>query len=268
MPTEKEDLELDLLKAQKEKTLAEINVLRRTTPVAESVKVFGSMILGVGGVMAAIAGFQFAEVKAEKARNEMTKIEVARDKLNEEVKSLELKKSDLAQENQKLQEDIQTYKTSIAKTNTDLEKLSDMLSTPELASNPELNDVRQGLNATGIELRTTSSLVKDSSANADMNTLIQGLFSSEASVRGKSYEKLMSQYSSSEDLTPALLNYANAHKNNQNGIYNTLVVLSHADNKALRDQSNAVRDFAESVRSIGPRTSERADKLLSRLPEQ
>ncbi|MCU0074346.1 hypothetical protein N8H71_22360 [Pseudomonas koreensis] len=265
MATEKELLEVQLIEAQRDKTLAEIKVLQRTTPITEAIKVFGSMILGIGGVLAAFAGFQFAEVKAEKARNEMANIEDSRKKLNTEVSSLEDKKKELELQNQTLTQKNRILVDSIAKAGNEVEKANDMLSAPALASNPQLDDVRQSLNATGIELRTTT-VVKNAEKTTDLDSLIQGLFSPQAGERGKAYEKIISQYSNSESLIPALLDYANANKQNENGIYNTLVVFSRLDKKLLQDKSSALRTFAESVRSTGPRTSERVDILLSRIP--
>ncbi|MDB5984927.1 MAG: hypothetical protein JWQ69_5942 [Pseudomonas sp.] len=266
MSTEKEALEFNLLRAQMDKTLAEVNVLRRTTPVVESVKILSSMILGVGGVLAALTGYQFAEVKVKMADMEMAGIQAARDKLSEEVVSLDKKKLDLSKENQALQENNRRLNSSLADTKTVVDQVMDKLSTPALAENPQLDGVRQDLNATGIDLRTTSPLPQDSNQTTDMSALIQGLFSPQAATRGQSYEQLMSQYSSSPELAPALLYYAGSHGDNTNGIYNTLVVLSHIDRNSLRKDSAAIRIFAETARGVGPKTSERVDKLLTRLP--
>ncbi|MBD8473407.1 hypothetical protein IFT98_06000 [Pseudomonas sp. CFBP 8770] len=266
MQLEKERYELELLKSQNEKTVAEIKILTRTTPIVESVKLFGSMILGVGGVMAAIAGFQLAEVKAERANIRMSEIQAARAKLDGEVTLLEQKKADLAMENSSLEKENQKFRSDLAKTSISLDKIADKLSTPILAANPQITEIRQDLNATGLDLRTNAPVSNHSDPPADMNVSIQELFSSKARARGDAYQQIMAQYADSPDFPAALLDYADGHKGNENGVYNTLVVLSHLNRNTLQNDSKAIKAFAESVRSVGPLTSERADKLLSRLP--
>lgn len=54
--------------------------------------------------------------------------------------------------------------------------------------------------------------------------MIGGLFSREAKGRVKAYQELISQYGKREELIPALLQYANDHFENDNGIYNALIV--------------------------------------------
>lgn len=267
MELEKARLEFELLKSQNEKTVAEIRVLRRTTPIVESVKVFGSMVLGIGGVMAAIAGFQLAEVKAEKAGIRMSEIQAAREKLDGEVVVLDRKKAELVVENSNLEKENQKLRSSLIHTSISLDEISDKLSTPILAANPQITEIRQDLNATGLDLRANGPLNNVSDPSGDMRASIQGLFATKASVRGDAYEQIISQYANSPNLTSAMLDYADSHKGNENGVYNTLVVLSHLNENTLRKDSKAIRNFAESVRSVGPRTSERVDKLLSRLPD-
>ena len=45
-PTTKEQADIELATAQRQKVLAEIEVLRRTTPLTETIKLIGSMVLG------------------------------------------------------------------------------------------------------------------------------------------------------------------------------------------------------------------------------
>lgn len=47
--TTKEQADIELAVAQRQKVLAEIEVLRRTTPLTETIKLIGSMVLGIGG---------------------------------------------------------------------------------------------------------------------------------------------------------------------------------------------------------------------------
>lgn len=52
---------------------------------------------------------------------------------------------------------------------------------------------------------------------------------------------------------------------NGNGVYNALVLLSRLDARQLRRHDQAIKDFAKSAKDVGPRTAERADKVLARL---
>lgn len=69
-------------------------------------------------------------------------------------------------------------------------------------------------------------------------------------------------------VVPELLTFAADHDgaDRANGIYNTLVLLSHLDADTLVQHAEAVRRFATETRSLGPRTEARADMLVERLP--
>lgn len=255
----KAQLEVELLEAQKEKLLAEIRVLRRTTPFAESVKIVGSMILGIGGAIAALAGFQLAEVKSEKFKNEAHDAAISRDAALQELTQLTEKKAILSKEYSEVQ-------ASLVRTKTELGAISDHLSTPEARSNPQLlTEVRQQVNAVDIELRSAPSGKEAGGSQKTLPALISDLFAPTASVRGRAYEEMIRLYSSDPDLVPSLITYARENVDNENGVYNALVVLSHIDLKKLNADFTTVRSFAESVRKNGSKTSERVDKLLARL---
>ncbi|HYG81142.1 MAG TPA: tetratricopeptide repeat protein, partial [Pyrinomonadaceae bacterium] len=95
---------------------------------------------------------------------------------------------------------------------------------------------------------------------------ISDLFSPQGGTRVKAYGEIMENYSNDPALVPELLSYARARTGNQDGIYNTLVVLSHINRERLRPYVAQITDFARAVESIGPRIKERVDKLLSRMP--
>lgn len=257
----KAQLETELLEAQKQKVLAEIAVLRRTTPVAESIKLIGSIILGIGGAIAAFAGFQLAEVKSEKFKNEAYKAEISRDAALSEVKELTERKMILSKEYSELQ-------VVVRKAKAELGTISDQLSSQEILSDPKLLvAVQQQANAADIELRTASTGKESAGPPKSLTALIAGLFDSTASVRGRAYEDLMQLYSKDPGLVPSLISYGQENINNKNGVYNALVVLSHVDLKKIGADLGAVRNFAEASRRNGDKTSDRANKLLSRIPE-
>ncbi len=78
----------------------------------------------------------------------------------------------------------------------------------------------------------------------------------------------MESYARSPELIPKLLESARKNPQNLNGIYNTLVLLSHLNYSMLPSAHfSEIRAFAESVRSRGSKISERVDVLLQRLPK-
>ncbi|QTT89384.1 hypothetical protein [Pseudomonas chlororaphis] len=220
----KAKLETEPLEVQKEKVLAEISVLRRTTPVAESIKLIGSMILGIGGAIAAFAGFQLAEVKSEKFKNEAYKAEMSRDAALSEVKELTGKKAVLSKEYSELQ-------VALSKAKTELGTISDQLSTQATLSNPKLLMAVQQANAADIELRSAPGGKESAGPPKTMMSLISRLFDSTASVRGRAYEELMQLYLKDPGLMPSLISYGQENINNKNGVYNALVVLRSCRSK-------------------------------------
>jgi hypothetical protein len=96
--------------------------------------------------------------------------------------------------------------------------------------------------------------------------LIEDLFDPNPSVRKKAYGGLLPRYEDDPTLIPELLGVARANPRNVDGLYNTLVVLSHMNKESLRPHSNEIRSFAEASKSVGPKVAERSNTLLSRLP--
>ncbi|MGV3571423.1 MAG: patatin-like phospholipase family protein [Ramlibacter sp.] len=96
--------------------------------------------------------------------------------------------------------------------------------------------------------------------------LVQKLFANTSAERRAAYDELIARHAKNPAIVPQLISYAESHMDNGNGIYNTLVVLSHLDHRALKSDLGAIRAFAEKARSVGPKTAERSQKLLERLP--
>jgi len=262
---DKAQLEHELLAAQKDKVLAEIAVLRRSTPLTESIKVIGSMVLGVGGAIAGLAGFQLAEVKAEKYKLEAEKAQTARDNAKAEIDTLTRSRDTLKKESAELNKLLEVAKKDYAAISDKIAVAQEQAQSP--AESAILQELQQKVNAADIELRASLPTSITTASGAPLDSVIENLFAPTASVRGAAYEELMARFSSNSDLVPQLLNYAAGHMDNPNGVYNTLVVLSHLDHRALRSDVAAIRKFANQAKAIGPRTSERSDKVLERLPQ-
>ena len=64
---------------------------------------------------------------------------------------------------------------------------------------------------------------------------------------------------------PALLAYAEAHLDNANGLFNSVVVLLGLERSMLTPHLAEIRSLAEKSKANGPKTAERADQLLQRL---
>lgn len=261
---DKTQLEHEFLAAQKEKVLAEIAVLRKTTPLTEAIKVLGSMVLGVGGAIAAVAGFQLAEVKAEKYKLEAVAAENARDNAKAQIDALTASRDTLEQESVELVHRLEIAKKDYAAISDRIAVAQKQAQSPVVSAT--LQELQQNVNAADIDLRASQPTALTTASGASLDTVVEKLFAPTASVRGAAYEELMARFSKSPELVSRLLNYAEGHMENQNGVYNTLVVLSHLDHRALGSDLASIRAFADKAKTIGPKTSERADKLLERLP--
>jgi hypothetical protein len=256
----KQQLEAELLLVQKKKVEAEIEVLKKTTPVTEGIKTFGSLILGIGGVVVAIFGFQLAEVKAEKFKLEADKANIAKDTAQKEVLRL-------TQSRDRIKAEVKDLEDIIAQHTKTLEQLSDKIPSDKGVSKPGsvLENIRQDINAAAIELRASSTAAQPAGTTKPMSTLIEELYSPKAFIRGAAYNQLMTNYANRPELVPALLDYSYKHLDNANGIYNSLVVLSRIDYKKVPRDVQAVRAFANRTKNNGPNTADRVKKLLERI---
>ncbi|BAV06144.1 hypothetical protein SAMN05421788_106204 [Filimonas lacunae] len=150
----------------------------------------------------------------------------------------------------------------------ELEQINDKLSKLQAGGNESIQLIKADINAAAINLRaSTTTNQQNAEAKQSLSGAIKDLFSTEASVRGNAYNVIMKYYDGAPELIPALLDYANKNLDNQNGIYNTLVVLSHIEYNKTTTDFIAIRGFAEKAKNIGPRIADRVQKLLDRLPD-
>lgn len=114
--------------------------------------------------------------------------------------------------------------------------------------------------------------VSGTGAASARSDAIAGLFADSPGARGRAYDILIQRYATDPDLVPALIAHANTRRAQwsdrtvQNGIYNTLVVLSHLGRAQVAPHAPAIRAFAASVRDLGPKIRERSEVVLTRLP--
>lgn len=102
-------------------------------------------------------------------------------------------------------------------------------------------------------------------------SILQLLYDADPQQRVRAYNSLLAARGSDPALPPLLMEAARNFQppntaDRNNGIYNTLVLLSHMDRAALAPHVDALRGFADEMRPAGPRIAQRADVLISRLP--
>lgn len=262
---DKAALETALLEAQRDKVLAEIANLKKVTPFTEGIKLVSSIIVGIGGAIIAFGGFQFAQLNADKARWQ-------EEKTRDSIVIATRKIADLGQLRDSLQQEIDKLSNDIA---VKIEGSLDKAAALEAEAKPgeALQTLQSGLNTTAIDLRGPASAPASgqtiAGAEKPLATVIEDLFASKASTRGAAYSQLISPaYANNPELIPTLLDYASAHIANQNGVYNTLVVLGGLNYNTVAKNSNPIRRFAEMARKNGAKTNSQVEKVLQRLPDQ
>lgn len=220
-----------------------------------------SLLGGVTVISSLIySSYEFSKIKddVERKRSELTEVEEI---LTQKTDELASKNAQLDSLNQQISESAQQL--DLVRLNVD--RLPTSCRVAELQKTLTVLDTRIG--SALIDAQSTVSETPHQGSKKPVDILIEGLFASSASERGRSYDELMSNYSASSDLIPNLLDYASKNPSNTNGVYNTLVVLSHLDYSKIKNvDTQAIREFAENVRGKGPKTAQRVDKLLSRLP--
>lgn len=217
-----------------------------------------AIAVAVTGIVAQGVLYQIKSANAEKNLAEA----------NEKVKLTNEQASRLIKTRDSLKAEVSSLENDKAAALKDLEKIDDALSKDQTGRNVNINSIKEDINAAAINLRASTTPGQQRGVpKKPLNTAIEELFSPKASTRGTAYNIIMTYYGGSSDLVPALLDYANTHLDNQNGIYNTLVVLGHLNYDRMSTDVAAIRSFAEKTKDNGPKTADRAQKILERLPK-
>lgn len=267
----KRKLENDALEKTKlEKGLSSVN---------EVIKTLGTIVAGVGGVLTGLAGLSFgvdkyndataaekdkvntiAEASSQNVAAEQNalvqsnRLQKALDEKNEELKSLQNKHD--------------AMNTELATIKESLKIVNDVKLKKRIEDSIENLSTLMGYSEVDILANVpTASKVEPVSVEKGMDEMIAELFDDQSGVRKNAFQEIMVTYGDDPALIGGLIKYAEKDKKNLNGIYNTLVVLSHLDYSKLGDVNyDRIRSFAESVKDNGPKTEERAEKLLASLP--
>ncbi|AZC35163.1 hypothetical protein [Pseudomonas chlororaphis] len=97
------------------------------------------------------------------------------------------------------------------------------------------------------------------------DALIRQMFSDDARQRVDGYQQLLASWGSDELLIPAVIAYGSGNTSNGNGIYNSLVLLSHMQRDTIQKRKVDIIAFTKLVEGKGDKIRERADVLRSRL---
>ncbi len=98
-----------------------------------------------------------------------------------------------------------------------------------------------------------------------LNQLIEDLYAPASGTRITSAEEIIQVWRSDTTLVPQLLNYAEEHMDNENGIYNTVVILNSVDTTLLSREKDSVKSFLDKAQKVGPKTRSQIDRVRSRL---
>ena len=98
-----------------------------------------------------------------------------------------------------------------------------------------------------------------------VGTLIRDIFSEDARVRIGAAQELIQGWRNEPNAVLALLDFATRNKENSNGVYNTVVVLSEFSMRALEAHKQRVLEFIKLAKATGSKTDAKATALLKRL---
>ena len=99
------------------------------------------------------------------------------------------------------------------------------------------------------------------------STLITDLFAGSPDVRMAAAAYIVSGWSSNPNIVPRLIQYSDEHWENDNGVYNTVVVLAGLSPSALSPHSTLVREFLVRAEQKGRKTAAQVRRVESLLPK-
>ncbi|MEW9682571.1 hypothetical protein [Pseudomonas sp. TE50-2] len=272
----------ELLRLQLKRARAELDVLA-PTGLKMKLKIIGDYLKPSAIAISALAGIALGAIGfiygTKEAEDKQRDLKYTNEQLSALTKSqnddIEKQKTLLANGDVQLRlkkGEFEQLNRSMRDVFNDLKGLaSDIIALPEGAKKnallKRLAQLDSSIGNAGADSAAAVVPAQGATPTAALAELIGGLFSREAKGRVKAYQELISQYGKREELIPALLQYANDHFENDNGIYNALVVFSHLNYRSLRGVDlESIRAFASRAEGEkGPRIRDRARKLIERL---
>ena len=101
--------------------------------------------------------------------------------------------------------------------------------------------------------------------NERRDLLVRQLFGEDADLRRDAYSQLVSSWSSDPSLVSELVRYGTENRNNANGVFNAVVLLSHLQRDTILKRKEAILEFAAIAERNGDKTAERVAVLRARL---
>ena len=281
-PQERQAYTDELLRLQLKRARAELEVLAptglkmRLKIIGDYLKPSAIAISALAGIALGAVGFFYGTKEAEDKQRDLKYTNEQLSALSKtQNEDIEKQKTLLANGDLQLhlkKEELVQLSRSMKDVLNDLKSLgSDIVALPEGARKDallrRLAQLDSSIGKAGADSAAAVVPAQGNTPTAALADLIGGLFSTEAKDRVKAYKELISQYGKREELTPALLQHANDHFDNDNGIYNALVVFSHLNYRTLRNVDlETIKGFASRAEAEkGPRIRDRARKLIERL---
>lgn len=215
-------------------------------------------------------------------RKELGIAQVELDNLNHQRKSLDDAIRQKRSENEELEiqriqknDEFNRIQRKLVEVQQKLIEAQQRISSAPSASGVAAADIIKGaetelksLSAEPVKSAGSSSTQK---ADEKFEAAVNLLYSNSAPERGKGYDRLIPRYARDPDLIGYLMEKSVEFKSSgdpklsyENGVYNSLVVVSHMDLDVLRANAARAKAFANSVRDVGQKTEARADLVIQR----
>ena len=282
--------DVEYLQAQTDKIRTEITKLQKELNdrsdkfrsfVIESVKVLGAVILGVGGTIAAFTGYQLSEVKKEKADLDLQQKSYEIERKAKEIGKLEADVKRLEGERAKSREALDRMRAEITSSQAELNAVQDRLT--QIATKGNQAETAKALeSAEGIfsrvddQLRRAQDQIRPAApvrvsaqapamAAGELAPYVKRLFGATPLERWSAFDYIVRNFSSDPRLVPELLDAGEKNFVNQNGVFHVLTILDSVSREQLLAEKARVKSFAERARQIGPKSAERAGRIVAKL---
>jgi hypothetical protein len=163
---------------------------------------------------------------------------------------------------------INTYKSQNKESKPRLVALLDALTQSIISDQNSVAVLARTENANLVTSLASSNLGETSKIAKELETdplllIVKGLYASDASTRGQTYDEIIKNYRKNSKMVDALLNYGFKHTDNLDGVYNTIVSLTDMSRDVTKPRLADIQKYVGQTDSLGPRISEKGKALLS-----
>lgn len=130
---------------------------------------------------------------------------------------------------------------------------------PSGASRTVLQDVAKSSTASSPQKQMAAAALAAQGSRIDQ--LVQDLFDPDRRTRGAAYEELTSRWRKDPATVASLLAYALEHRNDENGIYNTVVTLKDLSRQVTQPKKDEINSFCVEAAKVGDRTRQKCEEL-------